>query len=199
MGRILDNPTIWNFSRFLLDLSWGLYKKRFNIIKEWKIIEKDSSILDIGCGTGHYSKLTDERYVGIDLEEKYINYCNSKYQNKNKSFLCKDASSLLDKGEKFDIVLMVDFLHHISDKDCIFILKAAGELSEEYIINFEPLLEQDSFVGKWLIKLDRGEDIRTLESLYELYEKANLEIVKNKELTIGTSKSIAILAKINKN
>lgn len=84
------------------------------MIKEWKI-RSDVSVIDIGCGISQYRKITSGKYFGIDLNQKYINYCNKKYTSYNRAFRCSDVTTLLDEKTKFDVVLMVDFLHHVPD------------------------------------------------------------------------------------
>ena len=198
LEKILSNPILWNASRYGLDIFWGLYKKRIKIIRDWRIIKEKSSVLDIGCGTGYYSKITDGEYLGIDLESKYINYCKKKYSKSNKKFKCIDVASLLNEKESFDIVLMVDVLHHIPDDLCKALLKKSSKLSKVYIINFEPVHEQDSFLGKWLVRQDRGDHIRKTNEFLKLYEEPGLEIIQKKNLVIGPLKSIVILSKPKK-
>lgn len=46
-----------------------------------------SQVLDIGCGTGRMAKplqqlLRGGRYIGFDINERFIQYCNSTYQSK---------------------------------------------------------------------------------------------------------------------
>ncbi len=193
--KIFDNAITWEFFRILLDLIFGLYKNRFEkISKEWKI-KNDLSILDIGCGIGQYSKITSSRYVGIDLNCKYIDYCKKKFvNNKNKIFRCEDVTLLLGEKETYDIVLIVDFLHHIPNDLAEKILKIASSLANQYIICFEPILEQDHPIGKWIISNDEGNYIRPLNELHKLFENINCQIIDSSELKIGPIKSRAILA-----
>ncbi len=193
--KIFDNPWTWELIRNFLDLIFGLYKNRFRkISKEWKIGNK-LSVLDIGCGIGQYSKITSSTYLGVDLNNRYIDYCKKKFiSENNKSFRCADVTSLLDEESKFDIVLMVDFLHHIPDEISKKILNTASLLANQYIICFEPIKEQSNFLGKLIIDNDRGEYIRSLSDLHELFKNTNCKIIESSELQTGPIKSRAILA-----
>ena len=194
-SQILDNPTVWEFGRICLDLFFGLYRKRFNKIKEWGLYNKNYSVIDIGCGIGQYCKITKGNYLGIDLQPNYISYCKRKYKDKNKSFRCADASTILKEKTTFDLILIVDFLHHVSDDLAVKILHTASLLSNEYVVNFEPVYEQSNPIGRWLREHDRGNYIRSLENLHKLFKVAGLEIIESSELILGPSKTRAILAK----
>jgi glycosyltransferase 2 family protein len=193
--KIFNNPWTWEFFRIFLDFIFGLYKNRFRkIFNEWKI-EKNLSVLDIGCGIGQYSKITSSNYLGVDLNDKYIDYCKKKFiHKKNKSFRCADVTSLLDEKAKFDVVLMVDFLHHIPDEIAKKILKTSSLLADQYIICFEPIKEQKNSIGQLIINNDRGNYIRPLNELHKLFEGTDCEIIDSSELKIGPIISRAILA-----
>jgi len=197
---MLDNAITWRVLRIVLDSTFGLYKNRFKkIFEDWKI-RKDCSVLDIGCGIGQYSNITSSKYLGVDLNSKYIKYCKKKYSNeKNKSFRCEDVTTLLNEKITYDIVIMVDFLHHIPDDLAKKVLKTAAELSNQYIISFEPIREQDNIIGKCIINNDRGDYIRPLDDLQKLFEGTGCQIIDSIELKLGPIKSRAILASSIKN
>lgn len=195
-SKILDNPTIWEIGRTCLDLFFGLYRKRINKIKEWGLFDKNYSVIDIGCGIGQYCNLTKGKYLGIDLQSNYVEYCKRKYkEDGNKLFRCADASVILQEKTTFDLILIVDFLHHIPDDLAVKILHTASLLSNRYIVNFEPVYEQTNLIARWLREHDRGNHIRSLEDLHKLFKKADLEIIESSELILGPLKTRAILAK----
>ena len=89
---------------------------------------------------------------------------------------------------------MVDFLHHIPDDLAKEVLITASKLSKKYIINFEPVLEQNNPLGKIIIDNDRGDFIRSDKNLENLYKDSNCKILNSMELKLGPLKSRAILA-----
>ena len=121
------------------------------------------------------------------MQKKFIH-------KKNKSFRCADVTSLLDEKAKFDVVLMVDFLHHIPDEIAKKILKTSSLLADQYIICFEPIKEQKNRIGQLIINNDRGDHIRPLNELHKLFEGTDCEIINSSELKIGPITSRAILA-----
>lgn len=197
---MFDNAIVWRVLRTILDITCGLYKNRFQkLFKEWKI-KKDCTVLDIGCGIGQYSNITSSKYLGVDLNSKYIEYCKKKFTiEKNKSFRCENVTTLLNEKIRYDIVIMVDFLHHIPDDLAKKVLKTAAELSNQYIISFEPILEQDNFIGRCIINNDRGNYIRSSNDLQKLFDDTGCKIIDSVDLKLGPLKSRAILASSNKN
>lgn len=195
--KILDNPIIWELSRSSLDFFFSLYRKRIDKMKDWGVLEKSISIIDIGCGIGQYCKITEGIYLGIDLQPKYIEYCNKKYKNTHRSFRCADAASIVAEKSKFELVLMVDFLHHLPDYAVVKILKDAEILSSKYIVSFEPILEQVNPIGKWFIEHDRGDHMRSKESLINLFKTANLKITDSSDIMLGPIKTTATLIRKN--
>lgn len=194
---MLAHPVIWRTSRFILDATLGLYRKRIQIMKKWDVFGPSSSVLDIGCGIGHFSRSCEGQYVGIDLSEKYIEYAKKTRQTDRKTFLHMDVRSLHEKNHTFSAVLLADILHHLDDLDSVNLLKEAKRLSSSKIISFEPIQEQTSAIGAWFIANDRGQFIRPLDQLHALYKAAGLTIQASEEFYIGPMRSRAILCEVN--
>lgn len=184
---ILDRPIVWNMSRIGLDLAFGLYRKRERIMRDSGFLDGNPSILDIGCGIGQFSALTTGRYLGIDMNRRYIDYAQSRPRRDNVSFRCGDVTELVDEGEMFDIVLLVDILHHIPDEPVVKLLNTASKLARRCVINFEPITEQTNALGTWLIENDRGDYIRPLNELFGLYARpeANVSILRSQPIKAG--------------
>lgn len=94
----------------------NVQNERFiQIIKENNLINKDSFILDIGCGAGKYcAALADDCFkcIGTDLSPRMIEFAKEKakqYDKKNVEFRCDDWSKLDIEKEglikKFDLVM----------------------------------------------------------------------------------------------
>ena len=77
------------------------------------VVIENSSILEIGCGTGDtVNSLKPSRGVGIDISPEMIKIAKGKYPQYN--FIVGDAENLLiDK--KFDFVIMSDLVGHLTD------------------------------------------------------------------------------------
>ncbi len=79
--------------------------------------KKRPKILEIGCGTGTFTRFLTGVFpradiTGIDLSPAYIRYAKKRFmQNDNVHFLVENAENLPFKNENFDAVVSV-FLHH---------------------------------------------------------------------------------------
>ena len=88
ISRLLDNSIVWSLSRFGLDLAFGLYSRRTAPLKRWGVLEGRPSVIDLGCGTGQYSRLTEGPYVGVDMNSRYIDHARRANRRPNVSFRC---------------------------------------------------------------------------------------------------------------
>ena len=151
-----------------------LINNNFRVIKSMirENLDDKGDILDIGCGTGYFSRLFKfSKYVGIDSSLKYVGFANKKYGGK---FFVMDANKMNFKNKLFDGVLMISFLHHLTDKelDGIFhdvkrVLKIEGKL---IIIDPVPVYEQKNFLRKFIFRHDRGCYGRNKEQIFRLLE-----------------------------
>jgi len=86
-------------------------------------IGPSSRILSLGCGIGDTELLLAPHageIVGIDLSSKAVKYANKQARRSgvsNVRFIVGDWKSVLDRGDKFDVVLGIFFLHHLSDAE----------------------------------------------------------------------------------
>ena len=80
-----------------------------------EIIPKNSSVLEIGCGTGNLIGQLDINYgVGIDISEKSI--FNAKKKFSDIKFFCCDSYGLKEKtSKKFDFIIISDTVGYFKD------------------------------------------------------------------------------------
>ena len=95
--------------------------KHFKLNREKKILLKDLSILDIGCGGGLISEPMARLggdVTGIDAAEKNIRIASlhSKKNNLNINYLNKSPEQL-DSKEKFDVILNLEVVEHVENLD----------------------------------------------------------------------------------
>jgi SAM-dependent methyltransferase len=182
---LLDRPLLWEASRVGLDLAFGLYRRRRDVLRRWGLLEGEPSILDIGCGIGQYASLTSGRYVGVDLNCPYVEHARRRRGDERHTFRCVDAGELVAEGDRFDLVLMVDFLHHVDDDAAVAVLRTARELSTCAVVSLEPVTEQENRVGRWFIEHDRGEHMRPHGGLLDLFRQADLRLQEDARLRLG--------------
>lgn len=189
---VLDRPLVWEASRAGLDLAFGLYRRRRAVLREWGLLEAEPSVLDIGCGIGQYASLTSGRYVGVELNCSYVEHARRRRGDARHTFRCVDAADLVAEGERFDLVLMVDFLHHLGDEAAVSVLRIGRELSAGPVVSLEPVTEQANRVGRWFIENDRGEHMRPHAELLALFEAAGLVVEADEPLRLGPIATRAI-------
>jgi SAM-dependent methyltransferase len=191
--KLLDNPVLWETSRVALDLTFGLYRRRIALMRRWRILDGDPSILDIGCGIGQYAGVTRGDYLGVDLNDRYLDWARRRRGGSSRAFRSVDVRELAAEGRRFDLVLMVDFLHHLADDACIDVLESARALAGSHVVSFEPVTVQPRALGRWIVENDRGDHVRSLSRLEELLGRAGLDPSRNEALQLGPINTRAIL------
>jgi SAM-dependent methyltransferase len=182
---MLGVPAVWELSRVSLDLLFGLYRKRTEKLGEWGLLSGQPSVLDIGCGIGQYARITEGDYLGIDVDCRYVRYARKRRGNDRHTFECVDAVELAVEERRFDLALVVDVLHHLSDDDSVAVLAAAGRLAQGSLACFEPVSEQESRLGRWFTDHDRGGHMRSHEQLLALVERAGLSVGADEPMRLG--------------
>ena len=88
-----------------------------------------TSALEIGCGTGTFSRLLAQRaehVVALDFSPNMIRLAEMRSQNfTNIEFRCQDATTWEFPVEKFDCVASIATLHHLPMKDMLVKMKKA--------------------------------------------------------------------------
>lgn len=114
-------------------------EKKFNSLVKFiksNYGNKPIKILEIGCGTGEYTKKIAKRFpkskiVALDISPKILKIAKDKCKGlKNTSFVCKSAYQTKMKNETFDIIVGYYILHHIDllkfAREAKRILKSGG-------------------------------------------------------------------------
>ncbi len=195
--NILDFAPIWNLMRFLMDACFGFYEKRKEILSEWEVSE--GTILDVGCGSGHFSVITNSKYLGVDFNAHYIKSARAKYGNVNRKFEVADVLEISAKKMKFDNVLFIGIIHHVDDDTAIKILTAAKEIACDHVVIMEVVREQTNLFGTLIMKNDRGKHVRTNERIFQLLANAGLQLVEHRPLRLGPLNTTAILCSVKQN
>lgn len=148
------------------------FRKQKNIIKEYFTTDKNESVLDLGCGTGEFSPFfPEESYIGIDIDERNINYAKAHYQRK---FLTADAGKLPFDDNSFSKILILGVLHHLNDEDCLRVLEEAKRVLKpdgKMLVMEDIDTPNSGYFTRLMHYFDRGRFIRTKEEYPKLLSR----------------------------
>lgn len=96
------------------------FRRRARIVIEQLDLKPGEKILEAGCGRGFYGNLIGSffprtLYVGIDINENYLQVAKTFATTKNVKFNKADATKLPFENETFDKVLCTEALEHIEN------------------------------------------------------------------------------------
>lgn len=111
--------------------------------------EKDTKILEVGCGDGEFTRrllLTRAKIIATDVTPEVVRKGRRAPHSKNIKFYVENAEKLSFKDKTFDIVCGVSLLHHVDTetalREAYRVLKAGGQLffTEPNLLNPHILL-----------------------------------------------------------
>lgn len=151
----------------------------------------NKNIMEIGCGSGiigfEFCKRMGAHfhYIGIDLSEKNIKEANrikKVLHTKNLEFVCEDAFAYLEriKEEKIDIVILYDFLEHITMPESFIkeLTKKLNNPSLIYIISIPTHKYPKVFGQEFHKKVGHVVEGYSLEELEKLFYKIGKQSTK---------------------
>ncbi|HLZ19804.1 MAG TPA: class I SAM-dependent methyltransferase [Smithellaceae bacterium] len=103
---------IWNWSSPAGKLRWA---RRCLLFKEF-IGNRKSLVLEIGCGTGLFTKElaeTDNQIVAIDISEALIEKAKERVHTRNVEFVVDNAYKTKFKPKSYDFIVGSSSLHHL--------------------------------------------------------------------------------------
>lgn len=121
------------------------------LIRKWCGIKDGMRILDVGCGTGYFTRLLAKadqkiRVTGLDIEEEFISYARkeAKEQGVAAEFLAGTALDLPFEDHSFDLVTSHTFFHSVSDpvkalSEMKRVTKNGGTIATVFPMSFLPV------------------------------------------------------------
>ena len=124
-----------------------LRKPHYQFLTEWikGSMEKDESILEIGCGVGlwgyYLKQLGYENYVGVDINRLLIEIGK---EATNLDLRIMDGTQLKLEDNSFDFVGYVNSFFNYEKNDCCNFVKEALRVSRKWI-EFDTVLNEINF------------------------------------------------------
>jgi SAM-dependent methyltransferase len=123
------------------------------------------SVLDIGCGTAAILNfLPGVFYFGIDSNPNYIAKANHSFGRQG-NFRCVSVDDLTGESSvKFDRILLLGVLHHLTDQQIQSLMVVITELLSEEgrLITYDGVfVPKQNPIARLLLKLDRGRYVRS--------------------------------------
>ncbi|MEW9900585.1 class I SAM-dependent methyltransferase [Chitinivorax sp. PXF-14] len=159
---ILSLPMIYSaFQHFM-----GAEKDRDLYVNGFLLPGKGMRVLDIGCGPADIlTRLPDVEYYGFDISHKYIERARQRFDGRCAYFSCKHlAPEDLADLPRFDRIIAIGLLHHLDDDTAMAILRMASSRLAPggRMVMLDPCLSEDqNFISRWLVRSDRGQNVRT--------------------------------------
>jgi len=187
----LDHPTVWAMFRQLLDSAFGLYSKRTVLLQKWGVDQ--GTVLDVACGTGQFHYITEKGYLGVDLNQEFIERAQQLHGRPGVQFRQCDVKDLRDEGIEYDTVLLVGILHHVDEQTARNLLQTLHGMTKKQMVMMEVIQEQTNPLG-WLIKNnDRGEYVRNWAPLSRMISECGFVQREAQFLHLGPIQTIASL------
>jgi trans-aconitate methyltransferase len=173
--KILEVPWIYSFFQKSVEKRpiWSdILEQQVGLVRE------SMRVLDIGCGPGTFLTMLNDRmdaanFWGLDPSPEYIRRASELFPGA--SFLCGTVATVALPKKTFDLVVVSGVLHHVDDDEAMEIMRFAHahKSDEGIIITVDPVFfPGQNFFAKWMALADRGQNVRTVKSLEQLWLRA---------------------------
>lgn len=161
---VLSHPMVYSaFQQFM-----GATKDRDLYVRDFLRPREGMRVLDIGCGPADIlAHLPHVEYYGFDISELYIQRARARFADRHAKFACKLLTSDdLSRLPRFDRVIVIGLLHHLGDEMATELMRMVSTRLAPggRLVTLDPCLSDDqNLVSRWLVKSDRGQNVRTRE------------------------------------
>lgn len=172
-------------------------------LKKYATIDKNKTILEIGCGNGNGTKLikhyfSPKQIIAVDLDKKMVKIAKKKNKDHSISFEVGNAAKLKYNSNQFDAVVDFGIIHHIPNwKTCLKeikrVLKPGGELIAEDL-SIETFSTPFGKLLKRILKHPYQQMYTTDEFVEEL-RRLGFQIKTKKEYSLGIKYFLVIAKK----
>jgi ubiquinone/menaquinone biosynthesis C-methylase UbiE len=172
--KTLDRPELFNLVQFAIAGTQNVTRR---LIREGLQLKPGEKLLDVCCGTGEFADVALSEYVGIDINEQYIEYANRKYGaqggHPERTFVAQDITSVKFAQEygTFPKSMLINSMHHLNDADNAKILAAIAAVTTGRFVIVDMNPTPANPISKFLADQDRGDYLRPLKAQVALTEQ----------------------------
>ena len=160
LEKIWDDKSEWFFKRTEKKQENFSDRLIFKIVKEKKLLNENSKVLDIGCGTGRhlleFSKITSH-ITGTDISSRMLDYAKEKLKNVNEAkFIHGNWMKNFTKEKEFDLVFasMTPAISKIEHINRMCLISKNYCMMERFVYYRDPVREEiEKMLGRKLNKL----------------------------------------------
>lgn len=160
---VLSVPAVYDFLQWLT----GSHRSRQEIVRCYVRAEPGQFILDIGCGTADIlAYLPEVAYYGFDPSPRYVDAARKRFRERATLTCATVTEQTLDGLPKFDLVLAMGVLHHLSDSEAVNLFRLAKSAMKPggRLVTLDGcFVEKQSRAARFLIERDRGQTVRDEE------------------------------------
>ena len=160
LRRALSFAAVYNFFQNLV----GGPRSRRELVRCYVRPEPGQFILDIGCGTAEIlAYLPEVTYYGFDPSQKYVTAARRRFGERAKLACATVTEQTLRGLPKFDLVLAIGVLHHLSDAEASSLFRLAKSAMKPggRLVTLDGcFVENQSRIAHFLISHDRGRNVR---------------------------------------
>ncbi len=104
------------------------------------LIEPDSTIIDVGCGTGRFSfSIADKckSVLGIDLSKRNIDRANfnlTKTHNDKILFQHKSVGAIISERQHFDYAVITYVIHEVDMDERVKLINEIAEVADKIVV-----------------------------------------------------------------
>jgi len=177
----------WFYDKFIAPNQYRLFEEIKNLI------EPNSTIIDVGCGTGRFSFSISGKcksVLGIDLSKRNVERAiqtHSKNPNTKISFQHKSVSEIRSNvKEHFDYAVITYVIHEVNENERIRLLNEIAQIADRIIIGDYLVPKPNGFWSllneavEFAAGSDHYKNYKTYIAnggIYDLANKAGLKII----------------------
>lgn len=161
---VLSRPLVYSAFQRLM----GAHEDRERYVHHFLQPTAGMRVLDIGCGPADIlAHLPDVHYFGFDISEQYIQKARQRFAGRRAQFACKPLRPEdLAELPRFDRIIAIGLLHHLDDDMALEALRMVSSrlAAGGRLVALDPCFTADQHpLARWLVKCDRGQNVRTQE------------------------------------